>query len=148
MSGTGCRSHAAAIEHHVFHKASRGFLDDCAYMSSSRRAMRVFSQSVTVMSRARLMLPLPPGWITGKSGRLVMGVWSKSSMISCPWMPSQRRLMLVMETPCSFMVSMLMFRRVFMSSTPVRATSMAMSPMWLSCNHWSISPNPMAAHDS
>ena len=22
---------------------------------------------------------------------------------------------------------------------------MAMSPMWLSCNHWSISPNPMAS---
>ena len=32
-----------------------------------------------------------------------------------------------------------------MSSTPVLATSMAMSPMWLSCNHWRISPNPMAS---
>ena len=27
----------------------------------------------------------------------------------------------------------------------MRATSMAMSPMWLSCNHWSISPNTMAS---
>ena len=32
-----------------------------------------------------------------------------------------------------------------MSSAPVRATSMAMSPMWLTCDHWSISPNPMAS---
>ena len=32
-----------------------------------------------------------------------------------------------------------------MSSTPVLASSMAMSPMWLSCNHWRISPNPMAS---
>ncbi len=53
--------------------------------------------------------------------------------------------MLVMDTPCVFMVSMVMIRSVFMSSTPVRATSMAMSPMWLSCNQRSMSPNPMAS---
>ena len=38
-----------------------------------------------------------------------------------------------------------MFRSVVMSSIPVLATSMAMSPMWLSCNHWRISPNPMTS---
>ena len=53
--------------------------------------------------------------------------------------------MLTIDISCVFMRSTDMFRSVAMSSTPVLATSMAMSPMWLSCNHWRISPNPMAS---
>ena len=53
--------------------------------------------------------------------------------------------MLTIDMSCVFMRSTDMFRSVVMSSTPVLATSMAMSPMWLSCNHWRISPNPMTS---
>ena len=57
---------ALAMTHHVFHRASLGFLEDWAYMSFSRS-----SSLVMVLSKARFMLPRPRACTTGRSGLLV-----------------------------------------------------------------------------
>ena len=71
VRGTGGKFQALAMTHHVFHRASLGFLEDWAYMSFSGSVVGWSSSLVMVLSKARFMLPRPRACTTGRSGLLV-----------------------------------------------------------------------------
>ena len=143
VRGTGGRFQALAMTHHVFHRASLGFLEDWAYMSFSRSMISWSSSLVMVLSKARFMLPRPRACTTGRSGLLVTVSDSCMTKMSGPWRHSQILLVDRWSRPCSWNVVRSMALKESMSSIPISATLMARSPMSLARSQSSMSLNPI-----